>query len=203
MSPPQSPPGAKGVRYTLTIDAKTKLVTRRDRYEFVNGAYQLQERRQYLEYDVPIDSARFTLEVPKDVERLDRTEGSGMAQGRLSDEAAAAAVVRQYLEALIAKDYDTAGKLYNGKPAEELKRRVEEELKIRYLRVVSIGKAEPYPASGPRVFQVPFAYEFEKDGVKEITGPPVKSGSGPSTQRKAKARPVAGQSDRWVITGGI
>lgn len=201
--PEQSPLGRRAVRYVLLIDPQTKLVTQRDRYELVEGSYRLEDRRRYLEYDVPVDPGKFVLEPPEDVEVKDRTLGIGMAQGKMTDAEAAAAVLRQYLEALIAQDYATAGRLYNGKPAEELKQRVEEQLKIRYLRVVSIGKPNPLPASGPRVFQVPFAFEVEKDGVKEIAGPPVKSGAGPKTQRKATVRPVVGQPDRWVIQGGI
>jgi len=201
--PEESRPGRHAVRYVLLVDPQTKLVTQRDEYRLVEGSYRLQDRRRYLEYDVPIDPGKFVLEPPKNVELEDRTQGIGMAQGKMSDAEAAAAVLRQYLEALIAKDYATAGKLYNGKPAEELRRWVEEHLKIRYLRVVSIGKPEPMPESGPRVFQVPFAFEIEKDGVKEICGPPVKSGPGPRTQRTATVRPVVGQPDRWVIEGGI
>lgn len=199
----ESPLGRHSVRYVFLIDPQTKLVTQRDRYELAEGSYRLQDRRRYLEYDVRIDPGKFLLEPPKNVEPENRILGIGMAQGKMSDAEAAAAVLRNYLEALIAKDYATAGRLYNGRPAEELRRRVEEQLKIRYLRVVSIGEAEPVPASGPRVFRVPFAFEFEKDGIKEIAGPPVKSGPGPTTQRKATVRPVVGQPDRWVIEGGI
>ena len=121
----------------------------------------------------------------------------------MTDAEAAAAVLRQYLEALIAKDYATAGRLYNGKPADELRQWVEEQLQIRYLRVVSIGEPEPKRELGPRVFQVPFAVELEKDGAKEIAGPPVKSGPGPATQRKVTIRPVVGKPDRWVIGGDL
>jgi hypothetical protein len=200
---PGLPPEAKPVRYVFLIDPETSLVTERDRYEWAEGSYRLEERRRYLEYDTPIDAKQFVLEPPQNVEPEDRTVGIGLPQGNLPDAEAAAAVVRKYLEALIAKDYATAGRLYNGRPAEELKQRVEEQLKIRYLRVVSIGQPEPVPASGPRVFQVPFAFEFEKDGAKQIAGPPVESGPGPRTHRKAAVRPVVGQPDRWVITGGI
>jgi len=201
--PEDLPPGAHPVRYVLLVDANTKLVSQRERHRLVDGSYKLKERRRYLQYDAPIDPAKFVLEPPKDVKLEDRTRAIGLPQEKMTDAEAAAAVVRQYLEALVAKDYATAGKLYNGKPADELRRRVEEQLKVRYLRVVSVGTPEPKPDAGPRVFHVPFAFEVEKDGTKEVVGPPLKSGPGPQTQRKARVRPVVGKPDRWVIDGGI
>jgi hypothetical protein len=201
---PESPPLERhAVRYVLSIDPQTKLLTQRDMHELVDGTYQLRERRRYRQYNVPIDPGRFVLEPPQDVELDDRTEGIGMAQERMTDAEAAAAVLRLYFETLIAQDYQTAGGLYNGKPAAELKQRLEEQLKVRYLRVVSIGKPEPLPGSGPRVYQVPFAVEIEHNRVKEIWGPPVDAGPGPKSQRAARIRPVEGKGDRWIIQGGV
>jgi len=203
VKPPKEPPrGARIARCVFLIDPKTKLVTQRDQYELVEGSYRLHDRRRYLEYDA-VDPGKFVLEPPKNAKLENRTSEIGMAQGNMTDQEAAETALRKYLEALIAKDYETAGRLYNGKPAEELKQRLEAQLKVRYLRVVSIGKAEPSPESEPRVYRVPFAVEIEKEGVKEISGPPVKSGPGPRTQRKATVRPVVGQPARWVVTGGI
>jgi len=201
--PEELPVGGYPLRYVFLVDPKSKVVIQRDTYRLVKGSYGLHDRRRYLEYYAPIDPGKFVLEPPKAVKLEDRTQGIGMAQDKMTDAEAAAAVLRQYLEALITKDYATAGRLYNGKPADELRQRIEEQLKVRYLRVVAIGKAEPKPEGGPRVFQVPFAVELEKDGVKEIAGPPVKSGAGPRTQRKVTVRPVVGKPDRWVIEGGI
>jgi hypothetical protein len=188
-------------RVVLQVDPETKLATQKDRYKMVDGEYQLVERGQFLEYNEPIAPEMFFIEPPADVEVVDRTTGIGMSQGDLTDAQAAAEVVRQYLQALIQKDYSKATRLYGyrGRGPERLR-----ELKIRYIRIVSIGAAQPVEGLVPRMYRVPFAVEIEKaDGTRVIEGPPVESGPGPRSQRTVRVRPASGQPDRWVIHGGI
>jgi hypothetical protein len=87
-----------------------------------------------------------------------------------------------------------------------------EKLKIKYLRFIAVGEPVPKPERGARAFGVPFAYEIEtSDGKRCISGPYGGLPSTPETeanldlkaQRQAMVRPVVGQPDRWVITGGI
>jgi len=206
------PPKTYRVRYILLIDPETKLAKQRDQYLLKDNRYELKRRQLYLEYNKPIDSEMFVLEPPEEVELEDRTKGIGMLQGDMTDSEAAAEVVRQYIEALIAKDYEKAGKLYNGIPEDEVRKRFEEQLKIKYLRVIGIGEPVPKPKRGPRVFGVPFAHIIETvDGRREISGPwgglewspETEANLDLKTHRQAMVRPVVGQPDRWVIMGGI
>jgi len=205
------PPRAYRVRYILLIDPKTKLAKQREQYLMKNGQYELRRRQLYLEYNETIDPEMFDLEQPEGVELEDMTKGIGMPQGDMTDAEAAKEVVRQYIEALIAKDYEKASKLYNGRPADELGERVE-KLKIKHLRFIAVGEPVPKPERGPRVFGVPFAHIIETaDGRREISGPwgglewsaENEANLDLTKHRQAMVRPVVGQPDRWVITGGI
>ena len=205
------PPRAYRVRYILLIDPKTKLAKQREQYLMKNGQYELRRRQLYLEYNEPIDPEMFDLEQPEGVELEDMTKGIGMPQGDMTDAEAATEVVRQYIEALIAKDYEKASKLYNGRPADELGERVE-KLKIKHLRFIAVGEPVPKPERVPRAFGVPFAHIIETaDGRREISGPwgglewsaENEANLDLTKHRQAMVRPVVGQSDRWVIIGGI
>lgn len=205
------PPKTYRVRYILLIDPETKLAKQRDQYLLKDNRYELKRQQLYLEYNKPIDSEMFVLEPPEEVELEDRTEGIGLPQGDMTDAEAATEVVRQYIEALIAKDYEKVSKLYNGRPADELRERAE-KLKIKYLRFIAVGEPVPKPERGPRAFGVPFAFEIEtSDGKRQISGPYGGLPSTPDTEanldlkahRQAMVRPVVGQPDRWVIIGGI
>ncbi len=200
------------VRYILLIDPETKLAKQREKYFLRDGRYELKSSQLYLEYNEPIDPEMFVLEPPEKVELEDRTEGIGLPQGSMTDSEVSAEVVRQYIEALITRDYEKAGKLYNGKPADELCEWIEEKLRIKYLRFIAVGKPVPKPERVPRAFGVPFAFEVEtSDGKREIVGPfgglPSTPGAEANpdlkTHRQAMVQPVVGQPDRWVITGGI
>jgi hypothetical protein len=189
----------------LLIEPQTKLAIQRDEYLLKAGRYELKRRQLYLGYDEPIDPEMFVLEQPEGVELEDRTKGIGMPQGDMTDAEAAAEVVRQYIEALIARDYEKAGKLYNG-------RRIEEKLKIKYVRVIGVGEPVPKPERGPRAFGVPFAFLIEtSDGRLEIAGPwgglewsaEAETNLDFGNLRQAMVRPVVDQPERWVITGGI
>lgn len=206
------PPKAYRVRYILLIDPETKLAKQREKYFLRDGHYELKSRQLYVEYNEPIDPEMFVLEPLEEVKLEDRTKGIGLPQGDMSDSEAAKEVVRQYIQALIAKDYEKASKLYNGRPADELRKRVEERLKIKYLRVIGIGEPVPKPKRGPRAFGVPFACIIEtSDGRRKISGPyggldwdsETEANLDLKTHRQVMVRPVVDKPDRWVIIGGI
>lgn len=103
-------------------------------------------------------------------------------QGNLSDEEIAIEVVRQFFQAMIAKDFVKATKLYEGLSYEYAEK---EFGKSNYLRIVSIGKPIPYK----RGFRVPCTIEIEMDG-KVIQGHPT-----------TFVRQVRGQPRCWIISG--
>ncbi len=199
-------------KQVLLIDPITKLAIRRDTYYAKDNQLELNASFQFMEYNNPIDPEMFVLEPPEEVELEDRAKGIGMPQGDLTDEEAAAKVVLQYIEALIAKDYETAGKLYNGEPADELREWNEEKLQITHVRVIGVGRPVPKPERGPRAYGVPFAWLIEtSDGRKEISGPwggkawteEAEAKLEIQNHRQAMVRPVVDQPNHWVITGGL
>ncbi|MBA7645654.1 hypothetical protein ES703_53412 [subsurface metagenome] len=175
-------------RFVLFVDQATKLVIAMETYQLKDGEYEYVGIMEYYDYNQPIEEKMFTLEqVPDDAMRIDQvTREVGLARGNLSDEEIAVEVIRQFLEALIARDYAKASKLYQGIPVEFLQKQLG---KKKFVRIVSIGK--PTPSDRPNSLRVPCKYEIEVDGVKSVV------------QSYPYVRPVFGQPDRWTIDGGI
>ncbi len=180
--------GIRGRRDEYTVDPKTKLLLRHDVYRLKKGTFELAGSTEYLEYNQPIDPAVFTLEVPPHITRVDQTtQDIGLVQGDLSDEEVAVEVVRQFFEALIAKDYAKAGQLMEGMPGGKL-----EELynRINFVRIISIGEPSPYKRN--RSLKVPCKIEVNVGGESKVFEP-----HGPFV------RQVHNQPERWTICGGI
>jgi len=178
-------------RWVLFVDQATKLVIAIEIYQLKDGEYQYLGLLEFYDYNQPIEAEMFTLDkVPADAIRLDQvSQDIGLAQGDLTDKEIAAEVVRQFFEALIAKDYGEAGRLYQGIEAETMR---EAYGGVSFLRIVSIGEARPEPKYGK--LRVPCTVEIEKDG--EITQwQPHPEG--------LLVGPVNNQADRWTIFGGI
>jgi len=208
----EMPRGQGFDKQVLLIDPETKLAVQRETYNLKDGEYKLFRHYEFLEYNKPIDEEMFVLEPLGDVELEDRTAGIGMPQGNMTDIEAARELVRQYTEALIAKDYAKAGKLYNGQSEAEVREWNQEKLKIKHIRVIGIGEPVAKPERGQRNYGVPFAHLIElSDGRLEISGPwggkawskEAEANLDIQSCRQAIVRPVVGQPDRWVITGGI
>ena len=182
-----------GWRLVLFVDRATKLVTAIEFYKLKDGKYQYVERIEYYDYNQLIEAEMFSLDnddIPADVMRIDQTtQEIGLEQGKLTDKEIAVKVVREFYEALIAKDYAKAGQLYGGVPATKMQERWQN---INVLRIVSISDPIPHPYPGVGGFQVHCEIEIEKDGVKSILKP-----YGPGV------RPLHGQPDRWNIHGGV
>ncbi|MCP4613542.1 MAG: outer membrane lipoprotein-sorting protein [Planctomycetes bacterium] len=172
-------------RTVLYIDQATKLVNTIELYKLRNGEYEHMKTLEYYDYNQPIDAEMFTFkDVSNDAERID-LKTIGLAQGNLSDEEIAVEVVRQFLEALIARNYDKASKLFPGVPAGEIKEMFGE---INIIRIVSMGK--PILRSETNNLRVPFEVEVEMEGKKSLW-----KKQGPSVHH------LAGQPNRWAISG--
>lgn len=177
---------APGRRLVLTVDSTTKLVEQIEVYQLIEGDYQHESRLEIKDYNQPIDPTVFTLEAPEDAIRIDQTNQQiGLAQGNLSDNEIAVKVVRELLEALIAKDYSKASRLYQGIPVSVLEKHLASKTLIR---IMSIG--EPKPSKWNKLL-VPCKYEVEENGKKFIV------------QSNAYVRRVFGEQDRWTCDGGI
>ncbi len=120
-------------------------------------------RIRYFDYNQPVPGI-FVLNPPPDVIRVDQTtQEVGLAQDDLSDEEVAVEVARQFFEALIAEDYDKAGKMLQGIPGKGMQQMFGNK---KVLRIISIGDAAPHPRPEPdtKRLVVPCAVEIEKDG---------------------------------------
>ena len=209
-------------RYVLLIDPDTKLVRQLELYKLLNNKYKLRSRISFLDYgEGGLDPDKFIAEAPSGAEIINLTQGIGMPQGNLTDTEAAAEVVRQYIEALIAKDYYFCARIsppmrplsggggsgpdYGG-GLSGCAKRLEERIKsrkIKYIRVVDIGESKPALQWGPRAYWVPYEFEIETaNGERRIVGPREafsESEPGRSEHRKALVVPVPGKPDLWVI----
>jgi hypothetical protein len=110
-----------------------------------------------------------------------------LAQGNLSDEEIAVEVVRQFLEALIPRNYDKASKLFPGVPADEIKEMFGE---INIIRIVSMGKPILQSETNQLRVRVPYEVEVEMEGKKSLW-----KKQGPLVHH------LAGQPNRWAIMG--
>lgn len=179
-------------RTVLFVDQITKLITSMGSYSLAeSGEYELIDRIEFYDYNQQIDPSTFVLEdLPSDIIQIDQTtQDIGLEQGNLSDEEIAVKVVREFYEAVIAKDYTKAGHIYGNIPAS----RIEEMFKeLKIVRIISIDEPKPHPTPGVGGFMVPCKLEIEKAGVKSVYEP-----YGPGV------RPVHGQPNRWNIHGGV
>jgi hypothetical protein len=128
-------------------------------------------------------------EIPADVTVVDQTKEIGLAQGNLSNDEIAVEVVRQFFEALIARDYAKAGKMYEGIPADAMEKAFG---RIKCIRIVSLGKVLPHPMPETEGVIVPCTVEVEENGkIREMKFDQI------------GVRQVYTQPGRWTIFGGI
>jgi len=152
----------------FSIDQPTKLVKAIEIYELKDGRYLDLGVWKYPDYDMAFDARIFSLEdeVPSDVNIVDMMAlDIGLEQCDLTNEQIAIKLVREFLEALIVKDYAAASKLiYHETPKEEAE--IQKDLeKINVLRIISIDKTFPPPPDKSRGFLgVSCILEIEKDG---------------------------------------
>jgi len=179
-------------RMILFVDQATKLVNSVEAYKLEGDEYRKVVTLEYYDYNQPIDAKMFSLdqEVSPDAAEIDQTaQEVGLAQGTLSDEEIAVEVARQFFEALIAQDYASAGRLFEGMPADFIKKQFGS---MRFLRIVSVGPAGPHPIPETQGLVVPSIVEVEKDGqISEWK------------LERLGVRQVHGQPGRWTIFGGI
>ena len=91
----------------------------------------------------------------------------GVEQGRLSDEEVAVKLVREFLDAWTAKDYDRATQLHGYIAADQAKNLAEILGRKNVLRMVSLGP--PVRAEQPlRGLFVPGEVEYEENGRKAV-----------------------------------
>jgi hypothetical protein len=157
------------MREIASVDHVTKLVTSIELYKLKDGEYVGCGVWEYPDYDTLFEPGIFNLEgeAPADVKRLDlMTLDIGLEQTDLTKKEIAVKVVRSFLQALIAKDYDRAIKIYGYEDPDEKEGLLKSFEKLNIVRIISID--EPIT---PRLefdsqgrLKVPCKVELEEDG---------------------------------------
>jgi hypothetical protein len=186
-------------KFVLFIDQATKLITSIEFYEQSQGQEHRVCTLEYWDYNQPIASEMFDLEdkIPTDALRIDQTTLEvGLIQGDFADEEIAVELIRQFLQALIDRDYAKAGRLFGGTPAERIQKTYGQ---IRFIRIISIGKPIPciddledsddHYCFGLHVHCV---VDIEENGETKQWKP-----------HYAAVRQVHGQPGRWKIISGF
>ena len=181
------------MREIVFVDQVTKLVTSIEVCELKDGKYVGGGVWKYPDYDTLFEPGIFDLEgeVPANVKRLDlMILDIGLEQTDLTEKEIAVKVASSFLQALIAKDYDRAIKIYGYEDPDEkegLRKRFE---KLNIVRIISVG-GPVYPRRAVRgQLEVPCKVELEEDGqiIEWQIG-------GVFAQR------VIGHPNRWCVKG--
>ena len=136
------PKGQKEINDVLFVDPKTKLVTQIETYIISEGLMELQG--VYKDYDSkPFDPEIFDIEkeISDDTIKIFQYSSGedakiGIGVGSLSTQEADHVLIKEFFNALFAKDYTKAGLLFGGMPPDEVKVRFDE---IKIVDLVSIG----------------------------------------------------------------
>jgi hypothetical protein len=186
-----NPPEPEGTVEVYIIDPETKLLQEMEKYTKHGSKLEFAARYRFTQYNEPIPASIFAPTLPADVMRVNRSDQEvGLAQGKMTDAEASEAVVRQFFECVTAKDYDKAGVLLGGVPADRLRKVIDQ---IPALKIISIGPAKPDEKSGQKgMFSVPYAVEWNIEGGHRET----ETGT-------ACVRPVEKQPGHWMLDGGF
>ena len=172
----------------LYIDQATRLVKKEEKFKMRDGQYQHELTTEFLAYNQQIDPERFSLdrELPENVIWIDQSDKEvGLAQGDMTDEEIATEVTSQFLQALIAKDFNKVGQLYYGVPGFL----VEKLSSGNALKVISVGPVHVDPDPDSNIMTCSCKALGESDG--QYYGFDI----------KMHVTPVSGQPGRWMICG--
>ncbi|MBN2313164.1 MAG: S8 family serine peptidase, partial [Sedimentisphaerales bacterium] len=149
-------------RLELVIDPKTKLVKELSKYRMGEKEDKLDTQIKVMAYNQPIDPSMFKLSgIPEDALVIDQIDQLvGLEQGHLANNEIVVKVVRETLEAAIAKDYEKVSRLMEGVPGDTVEKFIEEEFDAKLIRVASVGQPIPHEKSGYHIY-VPCEIEVE------------------------------------------
>lgn len=180
------------MREVFSIDKSTKLVESVKVYELKKGDYEYISKYDFQDYSKAFDTKIFSIEdeVSADVIHINRANlDIGMEQGSLTDQEIAVKLVREFFEALIAKDYAKAVKIHGYQDPNFQPQKQKDLKELNVVRIVSIG--EPIIHGQPAGLSIRCTVEIEKRG--QIT----------QWQLNPVVHRVYGRPNRWIIIGGI
>ena len=177
------------MREVVFIDKDSKLVKAIEVYELKKEIFEYMGLYEYDEYEKPSDADFFHLdkEAPENVKRIDlMNQDIGLEQEELTENQVVVKVVREFLEALIAKDYAKAGKLHGIKSPDDAKKKF---ANLNVVRIVSIG--QPVLHGRPASIRVPYTIEVQRN-----------EGANKQKSGGFLVHRVYGQPNCWQIIGG-
>lgn len=132
-----TPKDAPDRQEVYEVNPTTKLAERVTYYGRQGDQWKEVKLIEYLDYNQPIGPKVFDLDLPKDVMKTDQIKRPpGLVKGDLTKEQIATKVAREFFEALIVKDYEKAGLIYSGIPAEKIRA---DHGRLNVLRILKIG----------------------------------------------------------------
>jgi hypothetical protein len=132
-----TPKDAPDRQEVYEVNPTTKLAERVTYYGRQGDQWKEVKLIEYLDYNQPIGPKVFDLDLPKDVMKTDQIKRPpGLVKGNLTKEQIATKVAREFFEALIVKDYEKAGLIYSGIPAEKIRAG---HGRLNVLRILEIG----------------------------------------------------------------
>jgi hypothetical protein len=172
----------------LYVDQNTKLVTR----VIFNG---YQQSREFSDYNIAIDESFFTLsEVPENVHNVKKLKTArynlteiGLIQDKLGDNEIAFELARQFMQALIDKDYVKVGKLCGGISADTAGK-LEELVNTRtYKKILRIEQPTRDANSSINTLKVPCVAAVKWRGAVLVM------------RTNISVEPNAADPNRWVV----
>jgi hypothetical protein len=171
----------------LYIDQATRLLKKEEKFEMRDGQYRHEKTTEFFDYNQKMDPEMFSLdkELPENVIWVDPAEEVGLSQGNMTDEDIAIEVTLQFLQAVIAKDWNKAGRLFYGMPGFLVKKM----LGVNRGKIISVGPAQrdPDPDSNAMISSCKTIIEV--------------GGQYYEVRSKMSILPVSGQPGRWMICG--
>ncbi|MHC4743009.1 MAG: hypothetical protein ACYS8Z_13925 [Planctomycetota bacterium] len=131
----------------IYVDQTTNLVRRIEKFERSDSENPYKETLEFSDYNKEIDPGKFTLdgEVSADAKVVDMSGVQiGMFQGDMTDEEIATKLTKAFFEAVIAEDFDRAGRLYLGAPGSLIANAFKG---VNAVKILSVG--DPHITSNP------------------------------------------------------
>ena len=182
------PPESRSVEWkkVLYVDQATRLVKKEEKFVIGAGRHQHVLTTEFSDYNQQIDPKMFNIkeELPENVTMIDQSEQEyGLAQGDMTDKEIAKEVTSQFIQAVIAKDYDKAGRLFAGLPGFL----IEKILDANVLKIISVGPV--HPDSDPDLSQMICLGKV----IGEVVGQYFQFDA------KVRVAPISNQPGRWTI----
>jgi len=182
-----------GFRDVFKVNPETLLLEQIEKYALKEVQYVFLGSIKYLDYNQPANAEVFVLNPPADVMRVDQTtQAVGLEQGQMTNDEAALETARRFWQAVIDADFNKAGQYLEGVPGDFLKKMFDENLKVKFVEILSIGPVQPHPNPQTGGVVVPCRLKVQKDGqIEEMAF------------ERLGVRQVYNQPGRWTIFGGI